>query len=164
MSLSPSPVEQVNDVVIIHLCWSLIGLKSPTCKWSNTEVKNADQVAWSILSYTEMCVVTATLKKVFNPCSIWGIFAHFVKTLRILFGYYNLFCGTSRCFRALGTRDYCIFFCICNDNLESIEGLYAVQIFPKSILRFHFLIIWMSEYHSGPSTWNASVKPLAQLN
>lgn len=32
MSLSPSPVEQVNDVVIAHLCSSPIGLKSPTCK------------------------------------------------------------------------------------------------------------------------------------
>lgn len=43
MSLSPSPVEQVNDVVIIHWCRSLIGLKSPTCKWSfNTEVKDVD--------------------------------------------------------------------------------------------------------------------------
>lgn len=47
-SLSPSPVEQVNDVVIIQLCWSLIGLKSPTCKWSFiSEVKNAHPLAWS---------------------------------------------------------------------------------------------------------------------
>lgn len=49
MSLSPNPVEQVNDVVITQLCWSLIGLKSPTCKWSFiSEVKNADPRAPSM--------------------------------------------------------------------------------------------------------------------
>lgn len=39
MSLSPSPVEQVNDVVIIHLSWSLIGLKEPHMQLWVIEVK-----------------------------------------------------------------------------------------------------------------------------
>jgi len=50
MSLSPSPVEQVNDVVIAHYCWSLIGLNSPTCRWAfNSQVKNKWRLARPLL-------------------------------------------------------------------------------------------------------------------
>lgn len=55
MSLSLSPVEQVNDVVIIHLIWSLIGPKEPHMKPWVTEVTNADIVAW-IARMTQTCM------------------------------------------------------------------------------------------------------------
>lgn len=76
MSLSPSPVEQVNDVVISQLCWSLIGLKSPTCKWSFiSEVKNADPRARSIF-LKEKCLRLQSFRKtvllLHTPFNLWS--------------------------------------------------------------------------------------------
>ena len=55
MSLSPSPVEQVNDVVIIHLCWSLLGLQEPYLQLWVTEVRDADKAAWIALIKQNVC-------------------------------------------------------------------------------------------------------------
>lgn len=63
MSLSPSPVEQVNDVVIAHLC------QRPTCKWCfNTEVKKKKKETCSaFIVRTEMGVVGEILQMCSDP-------------------------------------------------------------------------------------------------
>ena len=89
-SLSPSPVEQVNDVVIIHLCWSLIGLKRPPHANGPVMVgvKEADPVARSVSLKVHYVEIVNQRRKIFigkikinelplffsRLWSIWSIF------------------------------------------------------------------------------------------